>query len=1167
MADGEEIPTVDVNLEEDIPTVDVDLGGGEPVNQTPQDTAIGPSQNFISIGTGGAGIGFKANMPRVAMLSDFGNKQRITKTIDNIASSKPVIDSQYPPTEMELGTYASANKPIDISSDLQLLQYDIANTKPEERSAIVDYAKSKGLSGHELNAIENVVDEQVTPYVQGKSDQSRVGRAFDNGTMAMFKIPATAITELTTGVDRTEEYKRIGSRIANAFGYPIESKSQAKLLEEMVGLERSNDEKFYDAAADIGAFALSATITGAIMPELSLMKFKDAARASKLATNLIKTTENLGNASLRGGAQFGAQDLIFNAGNNFPESVKNGASVGLSVGGANMILAAGFKPVYEATINKMKSGGSVIPSKVLDVVVGTTIQQAGNYIPSVIGDQKMPTAEEAAIMAFFDLASTLAHVAPQKRSQYIESKISSLIDSGDLTKEEAKEEAAAMADALSPENMQSILEESNISNKGATSESKADVAQDQVAGQPPEISIKEPASITNKSGGEADISTKRQKAFLETVSESDKTKPEFKAVADELEQFYSQISNKESLKSADKKIRENFEEAVKSATDPNDISAESTVTGIRLIKHYEKIGDFDSAINILESVDSKLRSAGQAIQAATLWNKLSPETMVRIANKISKEKLGTPLDKDVKAEILRRMSEIEKMPDGQEKTDATISLLDFTASKIPLTKMEKFDAYRYQNMLSNPLAHLRNIYGNAFNVFVTEPSTLGVRSLYEKANIGVDKDNMASAVKFSDVPVYYKDVAESIGPAIKFAATAFKERNFTNKNFDVGDTKSSIESMRKATTPEILSFSTRLLEAEDRFFTTLIASAEKSRLMRSGIGEATATEKAKKVADAYLYRDRLNPKSKENLKIVNALESMGNGLDKLRKLPNIGRGIGWMVPFVRTPVKVAAMSAKYSPFATLEMAIGKAAKGKEYSSTQLAAATIGSLVSAIGAYKAVNDDTEWAAPKDPKAKEAFYASGRKPYSIRIGDNWIPMQYFGPLAFSLAIPAAVKYYAKDQPNALTDSQVEKITEGILKSNTFMLKQTPLQGLSDFMDVIDGEKDLSKMAGSTAGQVIPLSGLWRYVNDWVDPVFRKSKTGIDQIKSGIPTLSNELEPYTEPATSPLKKPEPSKKEPLNNLVPYDIGINKQYYEIMLKNRRKLLQENAKKRKKDE
>ena len=130
MADGEQIPKVDVIIEDDIPKVDVIIDGDTPASVAEPSLESAPNKDFLKIGTGGAGIGFKANMPRVAMLSDFGNKQRITKTIDNIASSKPKLDPQYPPTEMELGAYASANKPIDISSDLQLLQYYQPNHIP-----------------------------------------------------------------------------------------------------------------------------------------------------------------------------------------------------------------------------------------------------------------------------------------------------------------------------------------------------------------------------------------------------------------------------------------------------------------------------------------------------------------------------------------------------------------------------------------------------------------------------------------------------------------------------------------------------------------------------------------------------------------------------------------------------------------------------------------------------------------------------------------------------------------------------------------------------------------------------------------------------------------------------------------------------------------------------
>ena len=47
-----------------------------------------------------------------------------------------------------------------------------------------------------------------------------------------------------------------------------------------------------------------------------------------------------------------------------------------------------------------------------------------------------------------------------------------------------------------------------------------------------------------------------------------------------------------------------------------------------------------------------------------------------------------------------------------------------------------------------------------------------------------------------------------------------------------------------------------------------------------------------------------------------------------------------------------------------------------------------------GGWLALNDKTTWGVPTNPKDREAFYAAGMQPYSIKVGDKWLSYSRLG-----------------------------------------------------------------------------------------------------------------------------------------------------------------------------
>lgn len=637
---------------------------------------------------------------------------------------------------------------------------------------------------------------------------------------------------------------------------------------------------------------------------------------------------------------------------------------------------------------------------------------------------------------------------------------------------------------------------------------------------------------------DAIISNEPQRGFLETVGESGKTTQKVKLKVKELPQTYEVKGNQAEIKKADKILRnKGVDEAMRIIDSPLDEGINKNVLGVRLIKQFEKSGQVDKAIDLIEKLDIQAREQGRAIQALSLWNKLSPENIVRAGNRVA-EKYGKQLPEETKKIVLTRMRAIEKMPEGVKKDKATLEVLNMIADKLPPTLSENFEAYRYTNLLSSPKTHERNIYQNTLNTLVTRPATLTFQALYDIAKH--PNNPMARDVSLSDVPLYYKNVFTNLNNAFGAAKESMKTNPLTT---DIQGA-TAIEALRRQKTPKALQVIPKFMQAQDQFFSSLIATAEKTRLLKKGIGEVEANNTAKQVAEDYLLRTKLGKSDKG---IINrALDSIGKIALDGRKLPVLGKPWSWFVPFVTTPINAAKMMVDYTPVGIV---------GAKMTSENLAKATAGSLAMYFGANLASQDRVTWEAPTDAKEKEMFYASGKKPFSVLIGDKWVPAWYFGPFALSLLTPAAIKQYNEQSPTALTDTQLQKIGKAASSLSKFVVSQTPLQGIGSFFSLLEGDADftIDSIVGSLGVQAIPLSSLQRYINTIIDDVYRKGTDVSSQIKKAVVGQTFDLPQYTTPTG------EPSKRLGVNALLPYDIGQRQAEYEPLEKARIQTLQEN--------
>lgn len=641
------------------------------------------------------------------------------------------------------------------------------------------------------------------------------------------------------------------------------------------------------------------------------------------------------------------------------------------------------------------------------------------------------------------------------------------------------------------------------------------------------------------------IPENKQRKFLQTVLDSKEATPQLKEAVTKIDpQQYTVAPNVTAIKFADDLIaKDGLDKAKSFVLESKKPDQNTTTTGLELMRRYQEQGNYDQAIEVLEALDKQGRDAGRLIQSLSLWNKLSPEGMLRFAQKTFDQankrftKLGkVELTPELAGEISTKMSTVQKMADGPEKTAATKEVLDLITSKIPNSVSELIDAYRYQNMLSGPNTQLRNIYGNFFQGGVLRPATLP----FEVVN-----DFVTSTLRgkertryLSEVPTYLRTFYGSVPEASKSFWDSMKGTEVDVKRLDLNRSA-------RAKVPAVLTVVPRFMEGMDRFFTTMIRNAETARLMSTGMDEKQALEEANKAAETLLYRSSLDPSNKSGQGYLSS------GIDKtvswIQKSPI--PGMRWFIPFISTPTNALKQLIEYTPGVGLANLPGNDKKAQLLAKQMLAG-----TVAMGGMQLAMEGRATWAAPTDPKEKELFYASGRKPYSIKVGDAWVPMSYFGPLAGAFALPAAVNYYQNESKEALTDSQLSKLTKIAGANLEFISQQSFLQNLGTVVDIMRGDIDASieNTVGFTAGQLVPLSGLVRYINKMVDPVYRKAGGFKESMMKDIPGLSQNLEAYTNPDGTV------STRLPVNLALPFDIGKARGEYDLALEQRQEYNQQ---------
>jgi len=193
-----------------------------------------------------------------------------------------------------------------------------------------------------------------------------------------------------------------------------------------------------------------------------------------------------------------------------------------------------------------------------------------------------------------------------------------------------------------------------------------------------------------------------QRGFASTLRASEKAPKEF---SQQLNSTYTPITNAETVQKANVRISDDVNEATRFVLSDSRFDADKSVMAQRLIDHYNQKGNYQMAVSVADKVATEATKAGQAIQALSIYNKLTPEGILihakQLANKVNenapKFAKEAVITEKMAADLTDLAATTQKMTGVKNLSNDVMDILDRAKSGEKLTSVETDQLKRFVN--------------------------------------------------------------------------------------------------------------------------------------------------------------------------------------------------------------------------------------------------------------------------------------------------------------------------------------------------------------------------------------------------------------------------------------------------------------------------------------
>ena len=635
---------------------------------------------------------------------------------------------------------------------------------------------------------------------------------------------------------------------------------------------------------------------------------------------------------------------------------------------------------------------------------------------------------------------------------------------------------------------------------------------------------------------EADLpSQTRNRGFIDTIFNDPTTSDKVRQQLIDLDTSYQTRNTKGLQTKAATLVKESQDAALRVAM--GDKSDVGVAVGSELIKSLQHDGNYEQAIQVAQTLAQNLTEAGRTAQAASIYGKLTPEGVLRFAQKEinkyneatgrtgSKADKAIKLDETVAKKLTERAQKIEKMQEGAAKNLEVAKLKKDVYDTMPATAPQVLGTLQTMAQLLNPKTIIRNLGGNSMFA--------GLENVSQ--TLGAPLDAAISAVRGSERTValpnlkrQFKGAKEGFGEEFNAARQGVDVGNGTQ--FDLGNQRT----FNKGALGGAETAMNIVLRAPDEgarrgaAFDTLegLKKANKTDIPTASMEEAAQA--------TGLYRT-----FQDNSKAAQVFSGLKKTLNKVgieRNGATFGLG-DLVVKYPKTPGNILSRGIDYSPLGLTKsiFEIAKPIFGQEFNqrefvnSTSRATVGTGGLVgggAVLGALGIITEkpekDTDLRGLQkksgqggyqiNTSALKRFILSGfnKDAAKIRDGDQLVSYDWAQPAAIPLSAGAAIGKGGSAKEGA--GRSVDSLAEGI---NT--LSEQPLvQGVQKFFGSTNSSQGVVDKVTDTA-KGIPASfvpTLSNQVGQLTDNTSRNTfdqnpfKESANMVKGRIPGARNTL-----------------------------------------------------------
>ena len=586
----------------------------------------------------------------------------------------------------------------------------------------------------------------------------------------------------------------------------------------------------------------------------------------------------------------------------------------------------------------------------------------------------------------------------------------------------------------------------------------------------------------------------KQRGFVGTMKKSAYTSSQTKKLLTDAN--YTPQGNDDLIKEANRQIKTDIGAAKTKALLGDD--NQSVANAMELIKHYQNVGDHDQAAAIAKTVAEKLTAHGQAVQAAAIYNKLTPEGIVRFAQKEA-GKEGIVLNGEQTKELYELAVKANSAT-GDSKAILTNKMLSRVQEFIPSKFIDQATTVWKAGLLSSPTTHLRNIVGTGGMTTLETVKDIPATALDKIASLFTGKRTKT----LPNLPSMWEGVRAGAKKSLTFAKTGV----------DLDNTLGKID-YKQVNLPPVLKQYTqtifRGLGSEDKIFKeVLLKKSLHEMAVVDGINMGLKGEKlAEHAINLYknptveMVKAATEEAAKGTFNNPNALSNMIN--QGKRNVSPAVRGLTeFFVPFSRTPANVGARIIDYSPLGFAKAGYHASNNaGQKTVVEDLARAITGSGVMAGGYALGKSGMMTGNYPTDPTQRAMWDAQGLQPNALKLGGKTYSMNALSPVGNLLGLGSGVQ-----QLKGRVKPEAYPAAIGALGGQT-MVNQTFLQGVSGALNALtDPGANAATWANSAAAGVIP--SIVGSASRAIDPTMRQSNGMADAMQAKIPGLTQDLLP---------------------------------------------------------